>query len=157
MCAFKARDGRSFTNASQMNIHNRKLQPAPDRANGEVPIDGKKLGDGRQPVKSFSKPEADRQPTARPVKATADNVEPQDAESHQDPDQALADHGPAGSVSIEHTGDKHTVRSTHADGHEHRSTYDSPESAHDAAKTLAGVGSSSDDSRDMPNLSEAML
>jgi hypothetical protein len=115
--------GEKFTNMSQ--------KMAADRKYGSVPIEGAKIGDGRQPVKSFSKPEPARQPTAKPVKASA--------ESLQDPAQALADHGPANSVSIEHSGDKHTVRSTHADGHEHRSTYDSPESAHEAAATLAGV------------------
>jgi hypothetical protein len=132
--AYTSRDGRKFTNLSQARAADLR----------SVPVEGKKIGDGRQPVKSFSQPEAPRQPTAiPPVKTFADsprhataidNSEPQDASS----ESAVAEHGPAQEVTIRHSGDEHTVTSKHADGYRHQSVHASASEAHDAARTLSG-------------------
>lgn len=52
--AHTAADGSKWSNASQAR---------------KVP--GRSIGDGKQPVKSFSKPEAPRAPTAEPVASSA--------------------------------------------------------------------------------------
>lgn len=50
--AFQSKSGQKFTNASQARAADRR----------ETPIAGKAQGDGKQPVSSFSKPEAPRAP-----------------------------------------------------------------------------------------------
>jgi hypothetical protein len=129
--AFTSKSGDKYTNASQAK--------AADRRFGIVPIQGKSIGDGKQPVaqSNFSKPEPARQPTA-----------------DQDPSQVVAEHGPAHTVAINHMGDTHTLTSTHPDGYVHNSKYDSAESAHDAGNRLAGIGNS--DKQELPNLSDMM-
>ena len=122
--AHTAADGSKWTNAAQAR---------------RVP--GKAQGDGRQPVSKFSKPEAPRQPTAEPVsggKETPDTQEPE--QDDQDPATTVAEHGPAQEVTVKHEGDRHTVTSTHADGHKHHSKHASAEEAHQAASQLAGAG-----------------
>ncbi len=74
-------------------------------------------------------------------------------QSTQDPSDVVAQHGPASRVDIQHA-EKHSVRSTHPDGHEHHSEHDSVEDAHQAAATLGGVDSGSD--QELPSLADVM-
>jgi hypothetical protein len=154
MCAFKARDGRQFTNASQMNIHNRKLQPAPTTPLEGVKIQGKAVGDGRQPIpqSKFSKPESPRKASlvdSKPKPDTDDDT--------QDYSQSVNEHGPALRVDIKH-GDNgsHTVDAVMGDSTKHHSDHTSAEEAHAAARQLSGLDTNSDDDQELPDLSKVM-
>jgi hypothetical protein len=122
--AHTAADGSKWSNAAQAR---------------RVPVPGRSIGDGKQPVSRFSKPEAPRAATAEPVAAH------QSAEDQtQDPSQVVLEHGPANHLEINHQ-EGHKVSSKHPDGHEHHSAHGSAEEAHTAAGTLAGVGAGRDD------------
>ena len=141
-----AKDGSKWSNLSQ--------KMAADRKFGAVPVPGRDLGTGgKQPIPAskFPKPVADRKPSL-----INDKPAPDDSEQTQDPSQVIEQHGPAQTVTIEHQGDQHTVRSTHADGHEHSSKHSSAEEAHQAAKTLSGVDEQADDTQELPNLADVM-
>lgn len=112
--AHTAADGSKWTNAAQAK---------------KVP--GRAQGDGKQPVSSFSKPEAPRQPTADPVSATP-------AQGHDD-SPAPQDSG----VQITHDGNMFTVTAKFA----------SEDEAQQAAQALQGQ----DQSAPEGNPSQAMM
>jgi hypothetical protein len=144
--AYTSKSGERFTNLSQAK--------AADRKYGQVPVPGRAVGDGRQPLaqSKFPKPEPERKASLVSDKPSTEDSDP----SEQTPGQAVAEHGPATSVTVSH-GDKHTVESNHADGHTHRSTHDDAEEAHRVASRLAGVDSDSEqDGDNQRNLSEIM-
>lgn len=77
--AHTAADGSKWSNASQAR---------------KVP--GRSIGDGKQPVKSFSKPEAPRAPTAEPVSHTTTSQptdSPSSSQDSQGPQVAVSQEG----------------------------------------------------------------
>lgn len=113
--AHTAADGSKWTNAAQAK---------------KVP--GRAQGDGKQPVSSFSKPEAPRQPTADPVSATpATDSRPS------------SDTSAPGQVEITHDGNMFTVTAKFA----------SEDEAQQAAQALQGQ----DQSAPQGNPSQVMM
>ena len=117
--AFQSKSGQKFTNASQARAADRR----------EVPIAGKSIGDGKQPVKSFSTPEAPRAATADPV-----------SDSPSDSDHTAAQ-GPQ--VEVSQDGNMFVVTAKFA----------SEQEAHAAAQAL----DQSQQPEAMPNPAQAMM
>lgn len=118
--AFTAADGSKWSNAAQAR---------------KVP--GRKQGDGKQPVSSFSKPEAPRAPTASPL-ASAHGQENQSAgDSTQAPEAAPT-------VEVTQEGNMFVVTAKFA----------SAEEAHAAAQSLQGQD---DQSAAPANPAQAMM
>lgn len=63
-----------------------------------------------------------------------------DGDADDAPEQVAATHGPAVEVTVshDHAGNRHTVHSTHQDGHEYNSEHASVGEAHNAARMLSG-------------------
>lgn len=109
--AFKAKDGREFTNAPMMRQHERRMDVQKGAGQRPLPPKGKALG------------------------AQANDEQ---ADASGDARQAVAEHGTAHEINIrhDHAAGTHSVESHHHDGHVHTSEHASAEEAHDAARTL---------------------
>lgn len=119
--AHTAADGSKWSNAAQAR---------------KVPVPGRSIGDGKQPVKSFSKPEAPRAPTASPVSDAP-------ASGQSEPTQNDASSTP----QVEVTQDGNTFVVT--------AKFASAEEAHAAAQAMSG---GADQSQEMPgNPAQAMM
>lgn len=105
--AFKASDGKEFTNRPPMKAHERSL--------GRMAAHSEAGGAGT----------ATMDPTQQP--------------GEEDGSQIAQEHGPAHEVHImhDHEGGQHHVMSMHPDGHQHESTHESAEKAHEHGKKLA--------------------
>lgn len=121
--AHVAADGSKWSNAAQAR---------------KVPVPGRSIGDGKQPVKSFSKPEAQRAPTASPVQsAPTQDLGHDAADGSSDQDRA---------PTVEVTQDGNTFVVT--------AKFASADEAHAAAQAMSG----SDQSQEMPgNPAQAMM
>ena len=123
--AHTAADGSKWSNAAQAR---------------RVPVPGRKQGDGKQPVSSFSKPEAPRAPTAEPVSAPTQDSGHDAADSTSD-----QDHAP----TVEVTQDGNTFVVT--------AKFASADEAHAAAQQLSGGDQGEGDSSPVPNPAQAMM
>lgn len=117
--AHTAADGSKWTNAAQAK---------------KVP--GRAQGDGKQPVSSFSKPEAPRQPTADPVSASPGNS------THSEDNGTQSENS---GVQITHDGNMFTVTAKFA----------SKDEAQQAAQALSGAPD--DSQQPQMNPSQAMM
>lgn len=125
--AHTAADGSRWSNAAQAR---------------RVPVPGRSIGDGKQPVKSFSKPEAPREPTAEPVSQVSHTGTSQPTESQPSSQDSQ---GP----QVEVTQDGNTFVVT--------AKFASAEEAHAAAQNLSGGDQGEGDSLPVPNPAQAMM
>jgi hypothetical protein len=116
-----AADGSKWSNAAQAR---------------RVPVPGRAQGDGKQPVKSFSKPEAPRAPTAEPVTASSQSGDHAAADS-----TSASDHAPT--VEVSQDGNMFVVTAKFA----------SADEAHAAAQAMSG----DQDQPAVPNPAQAMM
>ena len=87
---------------------------------------------------------APKLPMAGAKPAASPPQEPTEGGMHQDPKNVVAAHGKASSVHIthDHAANKHSVTSTHPDGHVHHSEHASAQEANEAGSQLGGAGNS---------------
>lgn len=90
----------------------------------------------------FHAPSAEHEKSESPVFEAAEKEgqdEQQQNEGHENPQEVVAEHGPAHSVHIhhDHENKKHKVVSHHADGHMHESEHGTPDEAHEHGKQLS--------------------